>query len=223
VQSLLCAAVVSSPRRPSRTSSIGSNHSPAGTTTPSGSAPIAVGSTGRVRITSGWTTSSPGSAPRSGRLSGAHRPARLGGGGRPRCRMLDECDDAAGHESCGPHRRTRPGHLADLDEATASRDLDSAPGASRGHLECPRIGSGVDNDFDPITLHTSTMRPTRTDRECPPREEPPARPNSDMIRAGGPSLRRSLGRARCTHRLGGLLAYTSSRRVVAVLLDGLSG
>lgn len=102
----------------------------------------------------------PGSAPRSGRLSGAHRPALFVGCGRPGRRMLDECNHAARHESCGPHRCTRPGHFADLDETTASRDLDAAPGASRGHLECPRISSGVDDDLDPITLHISTMRPS---------------------------------------------------------------
>jgi hypothetical protein len=30
---------------------------------------------------------------------------------------------------------------------------------------------GVDDDLDPITLHTSTMRPMRTVGECPLREE----------------------------------------------------
>jgi nitroreductase len=38
--------------------------------TPSSSATIVAGSTGRVRISNGWTPSSPRSAPRSGRLSG---------------------------------------------------------------------------------------------------------------------------------------------------------
>jgi hypothetical protein len=150
------------------------DHSPAATMCPSASAAITVRSAGRVCISSGWTTSSPGSEPRSGRRSGAHRPAPLGGG-RPRCRMLDECDDAARHESCGSHRPTRTSHLADLDEATAIHDLDSASRASRGDLECPRIGSGVDDDLYPITLHPSTMRLTRIDRECPPCEEPPGR------------------------------------------------
>jgi hypothetical protein len=161
-----------------------------------------------------WTPSSPRSAPRSGRLSGVRRPAPLVGGGPPRRRMLDECDDAAGHESCGPHRRTRPGDLADLDEATASRDLDSPPGATRDHFVCPRPGSGVDDDLDPITLHTSTMRPTRTNGECPSREEPPA----PDIAARAPlnrACRRT--RPRCRPRLHLSEAHRNSGRTVWTL------
>ena len=94
------------------------DHSPAASTRASGGAAIALGSAGEGSQSAAAERPAFVAQIRAAIRPGAVRtgPCRSSAARDSRCRMLDECDDAAGHESCGPHRRTRPGHLADLDE-----------------------------------------------------------------------------------------------------------
>ena len=73
------------------------------------------------------------------------------------CRVLDECDQATGHEAAGSNRRAATGDLRDLDDAAGRRHLD-APAGARGHdLEVLDALAGVDHCLNPIAFHPFTI------------------------------------------------------------------
>src|SRR6188474_3381245 len=80
-------------------------------------------------------------------------------GGDRRRRMLDERDDAVGHEPARADRRPGAGHLGDLDDAAAGRDLDAATGLRRLDLVLQRPVARVDDDLDPLALHARRLPP----------------------------------------------------------------
>src|SRR5439155_6311951 len=70
-------------------------------------------------------------------------------------RMLDEGDQPARHEPAGPHRRAAAGDLADLDDATGRRHLESAAVLRRDDVEGLNALAGVDDDLDAIASHAA--------------------------------------------------------------------
>lgn len=96
--------------------------------------------------------------------------------------MLDESDDAAGHEPRRADRLASACDLNHLDDAAACRDLDSTPGARRDDLVGARAIVCGYHDFDAIALHTSSVvRPVRI---TSPSRLPEA--SSDLSSAGQP-------------------------------------
>src|SRR5574338_575095 len=75
--------------------------------------------------------------------------------------MLDERDEAAGHEAPGAHRRSAAGHLRDLDHATAGGDLEPAPRPRGLDHERLRSLAGIHHRLDPIALHASERSSAR--------------------------------------------------------------
>jgi hypothetical protein len=71
--------------------------------------------------------------------------------------MLDERDQAGGHEPACPHGRAAARHLGDLHDAAGGRHLDPAPGAGRDDLERLDPLPGVDHGLDSIALHVIAM------------------------------------------------------------------
>src|SRR5918999_5763787 len=65
-------------------------------------------------------------------------------------RVLDERDDAAGHEARGTYRRAAAGHLADLDDAAGSRHLEPPTRPGRRDLERLNALPGIDDGLDTI-------------------------------------------------------------------------
>src|ERR1035437_661432 len=74
-------------------------------------------------------------------------------------RMLDEGDEAAGHEAAGAYRLTGPRHLAYLHDPAGCDDLDATTGP-RGH-DFERLDAlpGVDQGLDSVTLHGANTTP----------------------------------------------------------------
>jgi hypothetical protein len=67
--------------------------------------------------------------------------------------MLDEGDEAAGHEAAGTDRLTGPRHLAHFHDSAGCDDLDATTGARGDDLEGLDALPGVDHRFDSVTLH----------------------------------------------------------------------
>ena len=67
--------------------------------------------------------------------------------------MLDERDDALGHESSRPDRLAAPGHFDDLDHAAARRHLDATAGARGLDLVGLDAVADVDHDLHAIASH----------------------------------------------------------------------
>ena len=72
-------------------------------------------------------------------------------------RVLDQGEDAVGHEACGPHRTAAAGDLGDLDNTTAGGHLDPAAGAGRHHLVRADLVTGVDDDLNSVSAHGSKL------------------------------------------------------------------
>ena len=73
--------------------------------------------------------------------------------------MLDQGDEAAGHEASGADGRAAARDLADLDHAAGGRHLDPPPGPRRDDLERLRAAlAGVDDGLDAIAPHRSVPR-----------------------------------------------------------------
>lgn len=70
--------------------------------------------------------------------------------------MLDEGEDARGHEAGSSNRRAATGDLGDLDDPTALRHFD--PSTSTGGFDFigPGRSTSVDDDLDTITLHCAS-------------------------------------------------------------------
>jgi len=72
--------------------------------------------------------------------------------------VLDQGQDAAGHEARGPDRRPAARHLAHLDHAPPVGDVHPAAGLGRDHLVGPGLLARVDHDLNPVTLHATASR-----------------------------------------------------------------
>src|SRR4051794_3607839 len=79
-------------------------------------------------------------------------------------RMLDQRDDARGHEVAGAHRRAATGDLGDLHLAAGGADLDTPASARRRDDVGAGLTTSVDDDLDPVAPHWSTLV-GRTDAE----------------------------------------------------------
>src|SRR5579859_722919 len=90
----------------------------------------------------------PGTPDGSFVLAGRFGPAALTG------RVLDQGEDAAGHEPGRADRRPGAGHLADLDESAPGDDVHPAARPGRGHLVGAAALAGVDDDLDPVPYHS---------------------------------------------------------------------
>ena len=75
--------------------------------------------------------------------------------------MLDEGDEAVGHEPACPDRRARAGHLANLHDAARGDDLEPPAGPRGRDLERLRALAGIDDGLDSIALHRRTVVPRR--------------------------------------------------------------
>jgi hypothetical protein len=75
--------------------------------------------------------------------------------------MLDQRNDAAGHEPAAADRPPRPRQLNHLDDSAPCRHLDSAPGPGGFNLVGPHTFAGIDDDLDAITLHINNNPPAR--------------------------------------------------------------
>ena len=73
--------------------------------------------------------------------------------------MLDEGDQAIGHETAGPDGRSRSRDLADFHDAAGGDDLDAAARLCGRDLEGLSSLAGIDNGLDTITLHEPTLDP----------------------------------------------------------------
>ena len=71
--------------------------------------------------------------------------------------MLDEGDEAAGHEPPGPDGLAAAGHLAYLHHSTRGRNLDPPPGTGRADLEGLDALPRIHQCLDPIALHEPTI------------------------------------------------------------------
>src|SRR5450756_732747 len=74
-------------------------------------------------------------------------------------RMLDEGDEAAGHEAAGAYRLTGPRHLAHLHDPAGCDDLDATTGSRGDDLESLDALPGVDQGLDSVTLHGANNTP----------------------------------------------------------------
>jgi hypothetical protein len=70
--------------------------------------------------------------------------------------VLDDGDDAAGHEASRAHDLTAAGDLGDLDRAAGDQDVDSSPFARGQDLEAADAVAGVDEDLDAVAFHYFT-------------------------------------------------------------------
>ena len=80
----------------------------------------------------------------------------------PRRRVLNDRDDAAGHEPGRSNGLPRPGCLDDLDQPTAGGDLDPPAGLRRLDLESANGPANVDEDLYPVTEHAPSVGTART-------------------------------------------------------------
>jgi hypothetical protein len=74
-------------------------------------------------------------------------------------RVLDEGDQAAGHEAARADRLTSPRHLPHLHHPAGSDDLDPTAGPGRDDLERLDALPGVDHRLDSITFHAANDTP----------------------------------------------------------------
>lgn len=128
-------------------------------------------------------------APPAATFPGRHSPARfdLDASGRLfERRVLDQGDDAACHEATRPDGRAAARELGHLDDAARRRHLEPAAGARGQDLEGLRPVARVDDDLDPIALHTRilALRPLRRNERAARRRCRPA-----AMQAGGDRLR----------------------------------
>jgi hypothetical protein len=73
--------------------------------------------------------------------------------------MLDEGDEAAGHEAAGAYRLTGPRHLAHLNDPARCDDLDATTRPRGDDLERLDALPSVDHCFDSVTLHGANDTP----------------------------------------------------------------
>jgi hypothetical protein len=73
--------------------------------------------------------------------------------------MLDEGDKAGCHEAAGAHWLPGPRHLAHLNDPAGRDDLDATTGTGGDDLEGLHALPGVDQCFDPVTLHKANDTP----------------------------------------------------------------
>ena len=71
--------------------------------------------------------------------------------------VLDECKDAAGHESGRAHWFASARHLGDLDDAAPRCDLDPTTGARGEDLVGPRAVVRSDDDLHTIAFHEASV------------------------------------------------------------------
>ena len=76
-------------------------------------------------------------------------------------RVLDEGDEAAGHEAPGAHDLPGPRHLPHLHDAARRDHLDPAARARGDDLERLDALPGVDHGLDSVTLHGANDTPGR--------------------------------------------------------------
>jgi hypothetical protein len=73
------------------------------------------------------------------------------------CWMLHHRDHPPCHEPRRPHRSAAPGHLGDLDDSPAGRDLDPTTCTPRHHVVHTDRVTRVHDDLYPVALHWSSV------------------------------------------------------------------
>src|SRR5262249_19824534 len=127
-------------------------------------------------------------------------------------RVLDEGDDAVGHEPAGADRCAAAGELRHLDDPARGRDLDPPAGARGADLERRGPLPRVDHDLDPVALHATSIahrvdpaaprplpsiidHPTGGGRWRPPEGARCPSSTPSASRAAGPSCPAAAGRS----------------------------
>src|SRR5262249_39603003 len=75
--------------------------------------------------------------------------------------VLDDGDDAAGHEASRANDLAAPGGLGNFDGPAGDQHVDASPFPRRYDLEAADLVAGIDEDLDPVPLH----RPQRLGRQ----------------------------------------------------------
>ena len=86
-------------------------------------------------------------------------------------RMLDEGDEAAGHEATGAYRLTGPRHLPHLHDPAGCDDLDATTGSRGDDFEGLDALPSVDHCFDSVTFHEANDTPDVPRRRAKRRDD----------------------------------------------------
>lgn len=76
--------------------------------------------------------------------------------------VLDQRDDAVGHELGGSYWCSSASGFGDGDHASSGGDLDPPAGPSGGHLVRADVIACFDDDLDAVTLHMWVNAPVQT-------------------------------------------------------------
>ena len=104
-------------------------------------------------------------------------------------RVLDQGENAVGHEAGCPHGGAAARHLDYFDDASARVDLDPSPVSGRDDVVGADLTARIDDDLDSIPAHALTVTP-RTDTTSPMELRPPT--STDRGGRGGTQTRAAL-------------------------------